>query len=69
VIAEEVSDLREDWMTCADEVLADEESVSIEYDALTKRHPKSCSRGRRREGRYLLRTRPCDEDPAKLWKF
>ncbi len=24
---------------------------------------------RRREGRYLLRTNLCDEDPAKLWKF
>jgi len=24
---------------------------------------------RRREGRYLLRTNLCDEDPSKLWKF
>jgi hypothetical protein len=24
---------------------------------------------RRREGRWLLRTNLCDEDPAKLWKF
>jgi transposase len=24
---------------------------------------------RRREGRYLLRTNLCDEDPAKLWRF
>ena len=24
---------------------------------------------RRREGRYLLRTNLCDEDPTKLWKF
>ena len=24
---------------------------------------------RRREGRYLLRTNLCDQDPAKLWKF
>jgi transposase len=24
---------------------------------------------RRREGRYLLRTNLCDEDPARLWKF
>jgi hypothetical protein len=24
---------------------------------------------RRREGRYLLRTNLCTEDPAKLWKF
>jgi hypothetical protein len=26
-------------------------------------------KARRREGRNLLRTNPCDEDPAKLWKF
>ena len=47
LIAEEVSDLREDWMTYADEVLPDEEIVAIVYEALAKRHPKSRSRGRR----------------------
>jgi transposase, IS5 family len=47
LIAEEVSDLREDWMKHADEVLADEEIVAIVYEALAKRHPKSRSRGRR----------------------
>jgi transposase, IS5 family len=47
LIADEVSDLREDWMTYADEVLADEEIVAIVYEALAKRHPKSRSRGRR----------------------
>jgi hypothetical protein len=47
LIAGEVSDLREDWMTYADEVLADEEIVAIVYEALAKRHPKSRSRGRR----------------------
>jgi hypothetical protein len=26
-------------------------------------------KARRREGRNLLRTNPCDENPAKLWKF
>jgi transposase len=26
-------------------------------------------KARRREGRYLLRSNLCDEDPAKLWKF
>jgi transposase len=26
-------------------------------------------KARRHEGRYLLRTNLCDEDPAKLWKF
>lgn len=47
LIAEEVSDLREDWMTHADEVLADEEIVAVVYEALAKRHPKSRCRGRR----------------------
>jgi transposase, IS5 family len=47
LIAEEVSDLRENWMSHADEVLADEEIVAIVYEALGKRHPKSRSRGRR----------------------
>jgi IS5 family transposase len=47
LIAEEVSDLREDWMTHADAVLADEELVAAVYDALAKRRPKSRSRGRR----------------------
>src|SRR5216684_2947375 len=47
LIAEEVSDLRENWMPHADEVLADEEIVAIVYEAMAKRHPKSRSRGRR----------------------
>jgi IS5 family transposase len=47
LIAEEVSDLREDWMAHADQVLADEELVTTVYQALGKRHPKSKSRGRR----------------------
>ena len=47
LIAEEVSDLREDWMPHADQVLADEEIVTAVYEALGKRHPKSRSRGRR----------------------
>jgi transposase, IS5 family len=47
LIAEEVSDLREDWMKHADELLADEEIVAIVYEALAKRHPKSRCRGRR----------------------
>ena len=46
LIAEEISDLREDWMTHADEILADEEIVTAVYEALAKRHPKSRSRGR-----------------------
>ena len=47
LIAEEVSDLREDWMRHADRVLADEQIVAAVYEALAKRHPKSRSRGRR----------------------
>jgi transposase, IS5 family len=47
LIAEEISDLQESWMPHADEVVADEEIVAIVYDAMTKRHPKSRSRGRR----------------------
>ena len=46
LIAEEVSDLREDWMRHADQILADEQIVAAVYDALAKRHPKSRSRGR-----------------------
>jgi IS5 family transposase len=46
LIAEEVSDLCEDWMEHADQVLADQEIVAAVYDALAKRHPKSRSRGR-----------------------
>ena len=47
LIAEEVSDLCEDWMTHADEVLADEEIIAAVYEALAKRHPQSRCRGRR----------------------
>ena len=46
LIAEEVSDLREDWMRHADQVLGDEQMVAAVYEALGKRHPKSRSRGR-----------------------
>src|ERR1700730_11318638 len=47
LIAQEVSDLREDWMTHADEVLADDDILVAAYEALARRHPKSRSRGRR----------------------
>jgi IS5 family transposase len=47
LIAEEVSDLREDWMPYVDQVLADEQIVAAVYEALAKRRPKSRSRGRR----------------------
>ena len=46
LIPEEVSDLHESWMKHADAVLADEEIVTIVYEALGNRHPKSRSRGR-----------------------
>ena len=46
LIVEEVGDLRDDWMQYADQVLADETLVTLVYDALGKRHPKSKSRGR-----------------------
>jgi hypothetical protein len=46
LIVEEVSDLREDWMQHADQVLADEPIVAAVYEALAKRRPKSRSRGR-----------------------
>jgi transposase, IS5 family len=46
LIAGEVSDLRENWMHHADEVLADEEIVAAVYEALARRHPNSRRRGR-----------------------
>jgi IS5 family transposase len=46
LIAEEVSDLREAWMMHADQVLADEDIVAAVYEALSRRHPKSRTRGR-----------------------
>jgi IS5 family transposase len=47
LIAGEVSDLREDWMQHADELLSDEDIVAAVYEALARRHAKSRSRGRR----------------------
>ena len=46
-VAEEVDDLREDWMKRADQILDDEAILTAVYEALGKRHPKSRSRGRR----------------------
>jgi IS5 family transposase len=46
LIAEEVEDLREEWMSHADRVLQDDELVSAVYEALARRRPKSRSRGR-----------------------
>ena len=46
LIAEEVSDLWEDWMRPADQVLDDDQLLSTVYEALAKRCPKSRTRGR-----------------------
>jgi transposase, IS5 family len=46
LIAEEVSDLWEDWMRPVDRVLEDEQLISAVYEALAKRCPKSRTRGR-----------------------
>ena len=46
-IAEEVSDLQEDWMKHADQALEDEQLVATVYEALARRRPKSRTRGRR----------------------
>src|SRR6516162_8392095 len=40
LIANEVEDLREKWMTHADEVLKDEQLVATVYEALAKRRPQ-----------------------------
>jgi len=56
LIAEEVSDLCDDWMQAADRVLADEEIVTAVYEALAQRHPKSRSLGRKgRPAELVLR--------------
>ena len=47
LIADEVTDLHEEWMKRADQVLADKEIVAAVYEALAKRHPQSRTRGRR----------------------
>jgi len=46
LIADEVTDLWEDWMRPADQVLDDDQLLSTVYEALTKRRPKSRTRGR-----------------------
>jgi transposase, IS5 family len=47
LIAEEVSDLWDDWMRPADLVLDDDQLLTTVYEALAKRSPKSRTRGRR----------------------
>ena len=46
LIAEEVTDLWDDWMRPADQVLDDDQLLSTVYEALAKRRPKSRTRGR-----------------------
>jgi transposase, IS5 family len=46
LIAEEVTDLWDDWMRPADQVLDDDQLLSTVYEALTKRRPKSRTRDR-----------------------
>jgi IS5 family transposase len=47
LIAAEVTDLREVWMTHVDAMLADDAIVAAVYEALAQRHPQSRRRGRR----------------------
>ena len=47
LIAEEVTDLREDWTKHADQLLEDPGLVATVYEALLRRRPKSRTRGRR----------------------
>ena len=43
---EAVGDLRDPWMRQADRVLDDEKLLTVVYEALVRRHPKSRTRGR-----------------------
>ncbi|MGH9510019.1 MAG: ISNCY family transposase [Terriglobales bacterium] len=45
-VAEAVDDLQEAWMRQADGLLDDDQLVAAVYDALTRRHPHSRTRGR-----------------------
>ena len=47
LIADEVKGLREAWMDHADQVLDDEEILTVVYEALGKRHLLSRTRGRK----------------------
>ena len=46
LISEEVSDLWDDWMRAADQVLDDDQLLTTVYEALAKRRPNSRTRGR-----------------------
>jgi IS5 family transposase len=47
LIADKVKDLREVWTDHADRLLDDEAIVTLVYESLGRRHPRSRSRGRR----------------------
>ena len=47
LVAEEVSDLQEDWMEHVDRVLEDQQLISTVFEALARRSPKSRTRGRK----------------------
>ena len=47
LIAEQVDELWEGWMRAVDTVLEDEELLTTVYEALSRRHPQSKTRGRR----------------------
>jgi transposase, IS5 family len=46
-VAETVADLHESWRPHADQILNDDVLLAAVYEALSKRHPKSRTRGRR----------------------
>jgi len=46
LIRGEINDLREPWMSHIDQLLEDEDIIATVFEALSKRHPKSRSRGR-----------------------
>jgi IS5 family transposase len=46
-VADTAADLQEAWMRHADAILNDDQLVATVYEALTKRHPQSRTRGRR----------------------
>ena len=46
LIAAEVGDLQERWMTQVDAILADDAIIATVYQALAQRHPNSPRRGR-----------------------
>ena len=62
-VAEEVADLREDWMVHADEIIDDEAIVATVYETLSKRHPQSRSRGRHGAPADMV-LRPARPDPT-----